>query len=175
MSAKQEGEWRILEMAMKLERDGEAFYKDAAARTEDAKGKRMFETLARDEVVHFETLQSIYQSLCAGKSCPALETIEKRLGRVKTPHPIFPKAKGRAEKAVTHELEALERGIKAEKDSIALYSKGSKEAGANGTARWLYDRLVEQERAHLAILEGEMDYLMGSGFWFDVFEVDLEG
>jgi rubrerythrin len=176
VSAAQQEAWKILETAMKIEQDGEAFYNEAAAGTQDPRGKKLFQTLARDEVMHYETLRTVYESLRQEKGWPAVEAVEKDLGKVDTPHPIFPRPEGgQAAEASTHELEALERGIKAEKDSIELYSRGLKESEGNETARYLYSHLVEQEESHLAILQGELDYLRGTGFWFDIFEVDLEG
>lgn len=39
----------------------------------------------------------------------------------------------------------------------------------------MYAYLVSQEKGHRRILEGEYDYLTGTGFWFDVQEFNLEG
>ena len=38
----------------------------------------------------------------------------------------------------------------------------------------MYAYLVEQEESHRTILQGEYDYLSGTGYWFDVREFDLE-
>jgi rubrerythrin len=43
---------------------------------------------------------------------------------------------------------------------------------ADGRAMYAY--LVEQEEGHHTILQGEYDYLTGTGFWFDFQEFDLE-
>jgi rubrerythrin len=43
---------------------------------------------------------------------------------------------------------------------------------ADGRAMYAY--LVEQEEGHHTILQGEYDYLTGTGFWFDIQEFDLE-
>jgi rubrerythrin len=41
-------------------------------------------------------------------------------------------------------------------------------------ARAMYAYLVEQEEGHRMILQGEYDYLAGTGFWFDTQEFNLE-
>ena len=41
VSAAREEAWKILETAMKIEQEGEAFYNDAAANTEDPRGRRL--------------------------------------------------------------------------------------------------------------------------------------
>ncbi len=40
--------------------------------------------------------------------------------------------------------------------------------------RPLFERFVEIEQGHLAIVQAELDNLRGLGFWFDVQEFDME-
>ena len=39
----------------------------------------------------------------------------------------------------------------------------------------LFERFVEIEEGHVAIVQAEMDMVTGAGFWFDTAEVSLEG
>ncbi len=94
----------------------------------------------------------------------------KRLGRP----PIFPTGEEITTVEIPErELAALRRGIQAEKDSIAFYSQEmDKTDDRDGRAMYAY--LVEQEEGHRTILQGEYDYLTGTGFWFDFQEFDLQ-
>jgi rubrerythrin len=67
----------------------------------------------------------------------------------------------------------LERGIQAEEDSIRFYTE-QMELVDDPNARAMYAYLVEQEEGHRTILQGEYDYLAGTGFWFDTQEFSLE-
>ncbi len=94
----------------------------------------------------------------------------KRLDRP----PIFPTGEEITTVEIPeHELAALRRGIQAEKDSITFYSE-EMEKTDDRDGRAMYAYLVEQEEGHRTILQGEYDYLTGTGFWFDVQEFNLE-
>jgi len=46
------------------------------------------------------------------------------------------------------------------------------ELPAEGQA--LFARFVEVEKGHTTIVQAEIDYVLGNGFWFDVMEFSLE-
>jgi hypothetical protein len=41
--------------------------------------------------------------------------------------------------------------------------------------RPLFERFVEIENGHLAIVQAEMDVVSGLGYWFDMREFNIEG
>ena len=166
--------FRAIETAIQVEKDGLAFYTDAARQTADPGGKRMFESLAADEAAHLSLFQAVRESLLKeGRWLPPEQVAAMSPGRFTRP-PIFPAAgQTGAAKIPERELAALRRGIQAEDESIAFYSEQMHRVGdADGQA--MYGYLVEQEKGHRTILQGEYDYLTGTGFWFDVREFDLE-
>jgi rubrerythrin len=173
---------KAIETAIQIEKDGLAFYTEAARQTDDPNGKKMFQSLARDEAAHLKLFKDARQSLLERGNWLAPEEVAaispKRLDRP----PIFPTGdevktslrlrSGQAE-IPERELAALQRGLQAEKDSIAFYSQERDKADdPDGKAMYAY--LVEQEEGHRTILQGEYDYLNRTGFWFDIQEFDLE-
>jgi hypothetical protein len=44
----------------------------------------------------------------------------------------------------------------------------------NDDGRRLFERFVEIEEGHVAIVQAEMDLVSGTGFWFDTAEFSLE-
>ncbi len=169
-----QGAFLALETAMQLEKDGYAFYTQAAEITADPQGRRMFRTLARDEQTHLTLLETAYVSLKNTAQWPNPKAAAGK-GSARRRRLVFPKS-AQAARAIAPnatELRALERGIKAEKDSIALYSRAARET-TDPDGRAMYLRLVEQEKGHLTVLQGEYDYLTGSGFWLGFEEFDLE-
>jgi hypothetical protein len=44
----------------------------------------------------------------------------------------------------------------------------------DGTGHSLFERFVEIEGGHLALVQAEIDSLSGSGYWFDTAEFSLE-
>ncbi len=51
----------VFEFAMQMEKDGEAFYRDIAGKTKNAGLKKIFNTLADEEVVHYNTFKKLHE------------------------------------------------------------------------------------------------------------------
>lgn len=162
----------VLFKAMQLERDGHAFYLAAAERTAAAAGRKMFLSLARDELQHLQFLDDYYRRHLIGVPWPSAEVLEREAGRR---WPIFPPptAAGEVVAPNTDDLQALRQAIAAEQASIDLYQHGL-ETATDPPVQALFRLLVQQEEGHRTILEGEYDYLTHTGFWFDQAEFNLE-
>jgi rubrerythrin len=165
---------KAIETAIQIEKDGLAFYTEASKQTDDPNGKRMFQTLARDEAAHLRLFEDTRQALLEkGTWLSPEEVAAISPGEFDRP-PIFPTGDEiKAAEIPERELVALQRGIQAEKDSIAFYSQ-QMEKTEYPDARAMYAYLIEQEEGHHTILQGEYDYLTRTGFWFDFQEFDLE-
>lgn len=168
------GSLKAIETAIQIEKDGLTFYIQAARQTDDPGGKKMFQSLARDEAGHLKLFETVRESLPKDGHWPSPEQVAT-ISRGQFNHlPIFPKGEEtKAAKIPERELAALQRGIQAERDSIAFYSQErDKTDDPDGKAMYAY--LIEQEEGHRTILQGEYDYLNRTGFWFDFQEFDLE-
>jgi rubrerythrin len=163
-----------IETAIQIERDGLGFYTEAARRTGDPQGKRMFQTLAKDERAHLELFEHAHEALLKGASWLSPEQVAAISPARSIRQPIFPTGDEVAAAEVPeYQLDALRRGIRAEEDSIAFYREQMRQTDdPDGKAMYAY--LVEQEEGHRVILQGEYDYLTRTGFWFDIREFDLE-
>jgi len=166
--------WQAIETAIQIEKDGLAFYTEAARQAGDPNGKKMFQSLARDEAAHLRLFETVHESLLKEGHWLSPEQVAaispKRLDRP----PIFPTGDAiKATETPERELSALRRGIQAENDSIAFYSQ-EMDKTEDPDARAMYAYLIEQEEGHRTILQGEYDYLTRTGFWFDIQEFDLE-
>jgi rubrerythrin len=165
---------KAIETAIQIEKDGLAFYTEATKQTDDPNGRKMFQSLAKDEAAHLRLFEDARQSLLERGNWLSPEEVAaispKRLDRP----PIFPTGDEiKVIEVPKRELAALQRGIQAEKDSIAFYSQ-ERDKADDPDAMAMYAYLVEQEEGHYTILQGEYDYLTRTGFWFDIQEFDLE-
>lgn len=165
---------QAIEAAIQIEKDGLAFYTTAAGETDDPHGKRMFQSLAKDERAHLALFEDARQALLSRGTWPSPEQVAwTSPGTFKAP-PIFPTgAEVKTVEVPEHQLAALRRGIQAEEDSIAFY-QAQMERTEDPDGRAMYAYLIEQEEVHRTLLQGEYDYLTHTGFWFDVREFDLE-
>jgi rubrerythrin len=165
---------KAIETAIQIEKDGLAFYTEAANQTDDPNGKKMFQSLARDEAAHLRLFEDAREALLERGNWPSPEEVAAISPGEFDGSPIFPTGDEIETKDIPErELTALRRGIEAEEDSIAFYSEQiSKTDDPDGGAMYAY--LIEQEEGHRTILQGEYDYLTRTGFWFDIQEFDLE-
>ncbi|MCP4542240.1 MAG: ferritin family protein [Chloroflexi bacterium] len=163
-----------LETAIQIEKDGLVFYTEAAKQVDDPKGKKMFQTLARDEQLHLQLFENAREALLNKKNWPSLEKVKEISPEKSIRQPVFPTGDEiKLVKIPDRQLAALRQGLQSEEDSILFYSK-QKEQIDDPDAKKMYAYLIEQEEGHRTILQGELDYLTGTGFWFDVQEFNLE-
>ncbi len=165
---------QAIETAIQIEKDGLEFYTMAAKQTTDPSGKKMFQSLARDEAAHLKLFEAVRESLLKDGHWLSPEQVRASGPKRPAHPPIFPTSdEGKAAELPERELAALRRSIQAEEDSISFYSEArDKTIDPDGKA--LYSYLIEQEESHRTILQGEYDYLTNTGFWFDIREFDLE-
>ncbi|MGC8976866.1 MAG: ferritin-like domain-containing protein [Candidatus Ratteibacteria bacterium] len=139
----------IYQFAIKIEENGEKFFRDIAGKTKDIKVKDLFIFLADEEVRHkkvFEELLSKIEKyeppeIYPGEYFAYLKAYAEEL--------IFPKG---VEKEIEKEdvIEAINFGIRRELDSIMYYLeiKGF----VPETQHSQLDKIIEQERSHFVKL-----------------------
>ena len=147
-----------LQMAIQTEMDGHAFYQKFAERTEDPEARSMFERLAQDEAMHLELLRNTKAVLeetgeWSEYAGVPLQPVEGA--------PIF--SRERVEQnvvAYTSDLSALRVAYLIEKDAVDFYRRAAQETD-DPHGRRIYLDLVRMEESHLALLQGEYDFLRG--------------
>jgi rubrerythrin len=147
-------------------------YEDAAKTTLDPTGKRVFEALVKEEKKHVEYLEA---KLAEWKRTghvtaaqlntvvPSRERIEEGVKKLKSRV---------ATKAQETETRLLKQALDVEVETSDFYEAVVQELPPEG--RKLFERFVEIERGHQAIVQAEMDAVSGLGFWFDMQEFSLE-
>jgi len=148
-----------LQYAIQLERDGLAFYTEAAAKTKNPLGKRMFEGLAADERRHEAVLVGIAQKM----HVPLEGDMPKR--RLVTLFAELGPALKTELGADASDTKAVEKALEMEKAAIVLYEKQAK-AAQDARTRALYECLVSEEHQHADILQNCLAYLNRTGQWF---------
>jgi rubrerythrin len=154
----------ILDQAMGIEREGQAFYLRAAGIAQDHEGQEMFRTLAGEEQVHYDVLKRAHSSLSSGGGwvAPAVNPAPVNLARQ-----LFPKGAKGLQAAVnpeTSERDALIFGLGIESRSFDLYVR-SAEATADLLGRQTFESLAGQEQAHFDLLMMRFETLFGSVTW----------
>ena len=148
-----------VQYAIQMEHDGEAFYSEAAANTENPLGKKMFESLAADERRHGQIVRAIAEGMGAAMEGDMpkqrLVTLFSQLG-----------SQLAAELgAEPDDSKVIEKAIDMEQASVQLYQEQAGKAQAEAH-RALYQRLAQEESQHIEILRNTLAYLNDTGHWF---------
>lgn len=162
-----------LKTAIEHEHKVRNHYAKGAAIIADTQGRRVFETLAREEQGHCDYLAS---RLGEWSKTGAIQVRELTtiLPDAEWIQRAGAKAGGdpQATLAIQGELDLLKVALELERTSSAFYH--SLVATLGEADRPLFARFLEIENAHLAIVQAEIDALAGHGHWFDIMEFSLE-
>jgi rubrerythrin len=162
-----------IKTALQYENRVVAVYQDAAKSSLDPTGKRVFETLVLEERKHVEYLEErLKEWKETGRlTVAALGTVVPSRGRIEEG---VSKLKSRvATQAKETEVRLLKRALDVEVETSRFYEGVVKELPPEG--RQLFERFVDIEHGHQAIVQAEMDSVSGSGFWFDMQEFTMDG
>lgn len=147
-----------LDRAIQAEREANAFYASAAAKTDDAGGAQMFRELAEFERHHEEHLKQLKASLEAKGSW--ISYAGRKISKVPAAE-----AQGRAAVgAHATALEALRIAIAAEEKAINEYKTLAK-AAPDTKGRDMFEKLAAEEGLHRKLLDDQYYALTNRGVW----------
>jgi rubrerythrin len=139
-------------------------YYNAAERTKDDTGRKIFKVLGDEEQGHVDYLNSrLDEWRKTGKASPEkLETVipspEAIMeGLQKLDHHLSKSDRGT-------EKELLSKALQLEIETSSFYQQMVNEMGSGGE---LFERFLEIERGHQAIVQAELDYHLRTGYLFD--------
>jgi rubrerythrin len=147
-------------------------YVEALEESSDPAGKRVFKLLADEEDGHVRYLNAKLKDWLEGgvlsaadldTSLPPVEKIQAEVEKLEAA--LQKEDRGK-------EIAMLEKARSVEIETSDFYRRMTQELPPRG--RRFFERFVEIENGHLALVEAEIDSLTGMGFWFEMSEFDLE-
>ena len=144
----------IVEIAMRLEEEGEAFYNAAAEQATTAEIKDLFEELAIQEQYHYRAFQQMGRDIVQTTlSDEQWDQFQEYTGALLNQR-IFDKPDGALSKAasVQDEREALKAALGFEKETLQFYH-GLRDV-VRGADQQTVDRIIGEEEQHIRRLSG---------------------
>ncbi len=172
----------VLRRAAENERQGYHFYQEAVARTADARGRAMFESLGKDETRHLRLLLVEYESLEAGEGWVDPEEAMERDVAVDLSIPLFQgtelasmafpwdEAAEREWNDLQADLAVLRFGMDMEERFYEMYRAALDETGSSSPAATAYQFLMTEENRHFRLLQEAHNYLDQNEVWWDDWE-----
>jgi len=77
-----------IKTAIQMEKDGYAFYQKAAAQTSSDMGKSIFESIAKDELLHLDVFQKLFEEKVGKSEWDDLVDSSKKYQEI----PVFPRS-----------------------------------------------------------------------------------
>jgi rubrerythrin len=136
----------VLDYAMKMEKDGQAYYKKLAGQCQILGLSTIFSRLAEDEQKHFE----IFQDLKAGFGASAMADTDV----VEEAKNIFTDLPRESEtlKNIEKDLEGYQHAMKIEADSFRFYEDAAGKE-SNPAIKKLLLKIAQEEHKHFTVME----------------------
>ena len=146
----------IYEFAMKMERDGERFYRNLADKAESAGIKRILILLADDEVKHYDAISEM-----AEKTSPEMADTEI-LSEAKT---IFADMQDTALDLGRTQVDLYRQAQDIERKSQEFYVEQAE--AANPAHKALFSRIADEEKRHYFLLDNVIEFLDRPQTWIE--------
>ncbi len=157
------------DFALKLEEAGREFYLNEAAKMHSEAAKRIFLSIADEELKHIERINKIFASVdkdIKGSGWDKIKIEKGRLGEIFKSE-IKGKPKGPSTNA---EQKAIEMAMENETRGYNFYDKTARETN-DADVMSFFQTLMKEENAHFKILQDTREYLFDTADWY----IKLEG
>ncbi|MFH1739911.1 MAG: hypothetical protein ABIH23_12950 [bacterium] len=164
---------KAIRTAIEYETKVRELFEDASSSTNDPVGKRIFHMLAKDEKHHVDYLtDALKEWIRTGKvtygklasTLPAKGTIAAAVRELETGLEDHHRS--------SNTLAILRKALDAEIETSEFYSKMVDELPDN--RRGLFAGILEIEEAHKAFVQVQIDNIMRTGVWLDVWRFQIE-
>jgi rubrerythrin len=162
-------------VALEFEKKVRDHYLRGAREIADAKGRRVFAALGKEEQAHVDYLERCLAQWKKTGKVPNVPLGSVLPVGVKWIEEEKERLSARKDKRVATktELDALKVALQYEKEGDAFYRKLVSELPKKDQP--LFDKFLRIEDGHLALVQAQLDAVQGRGFWFDIAEFIQDG
>ena len=163
---------KAIKTAIEYETKVHDVYAQAVKNTKNETARRVFQKLANEEQGHVAYLKSrLTEWQKTGKLTPdKLDTIIPTKGAIEDG---VKKLEDKMQAADEFgEAQMLTKALDVEIETSNFYQQMVDQLGDE--PQRMFQRFLDIEQGHLALVQAELDHLSGTGFWFDFREFDLE-
>lgn len=162
-----------IQTAIEYETKIRDLYRQAAKNSRDPQAVRFYNALAKDEANHLAYLKDRLEKWRDTGNIPD-DNLEKHLpSRVKINREVDKLKHQLTEADQRDEKRRLSKALKLEVDTSNYYKALVSKTGNEGER--MFGRFVKIEDEHIDMVQAELDYVSGTGYWLDVKEFDMSG
>jgi len=157
-----------LNVALDYENEGLLFYMKTASESTNALSRRLFRTLAGQEIEHVKKIEEIFGIIQHGRKLPSPERLKKTGAHVSVEGDIkefFRSIDKESLRENMGNVEAMKVALEIEKKSFDLYDGLTKDA-RNASEKEFLKTLRDEENKHIDALDNVYYYLTDPEMWF---------
>ena len=148
----------IYDFAMQMEQDGEAFYRDMAAKSADAGVQSILNMLADDEVKHYAVVKQMRDKAIS----PQMDDTAV----LSTAQNVFARMKGQTLDTAGPQVDVYRQAQELERQSREFYMEKAGEVPQE-THRALLLRIAEEENKHYFLLDHMIEFVNRPQTWIE--------
>ena len=148
------------------------FYQEAAKDVSEPAGRNIFAQLARDEQRHVDYLESRIKEWEQHGAITLADLTSALPQADQIRRALDPIAQQTARDDRKDEKQMLSKALNIEIATSDFYKELTETLPEDNAA--LFNRFLEIENDHIALVQAELDYLSHTGYWFDMKEFDME-
>jgi rubrerythrin len=158
----------IFDFALKMELDGEKYYRELAAKAKYDDLKKVLIGLAEDEQRHYKIIESAQkQVLKPIEASPYLSQIQNVF--VNQNKEFALKDKDFIAKLKDEQFDVYEAALEKERESVQLYKKLKEDTGIQ-EEKIIFERLMHEEEKHVEVIENIIEMLNHVNDWVEAAE-----
>jgi len=144
----------VFDFALKMELDGEKYYRDQAQKVKYDDLRIVLEGLADDELRHYKIIQSarnqVFKYLEADPSLSKTKNVFADVSALKNKSSIA--------RLKDEQMDIYRAALVKEEESVALYKK-MKEEAKNPEEKPIFERLMKEEERHVEVIDTIIEML----------------
>ena len=156
---------KALQTAVQMEIDGKEFYLKASQESSNELGKKLLQTLAKEEDYHRQKFEEIYSAIVSKKDWPRTDFKPDGGKNLRT---IFARATeemGSGKKSLPTELDAVQKAMDLENETHDFYKSRSENASHDAEIDF-FQTVAAEEKEHYLVLLDYYEYLKDPAAWF---------
>ncbi|MCL5408772.1 MAG: ferritin family protein [Candidatus Omnitrophica bacterium] len=154
------------EFSLNFEIEGVNLYLKLARETKNILGKRLFYTLARQEIEHAQRFDEIYTLILEKKNIKEIKFENSNINKVEDEIKLFfTNVKKFSLKDNVEDTSSYDLAMEMEEKTIKVYTDFLQQSGKE-EEKDFFRQLLKEENKHLEALKNVYSYLKSSGDWF---------
>ena len=165
MTQQQEKTLEALKAAIQMEIDGKEFYLKASSESKNEMGRKLLQTLSKEEDYHRRKFEEIYAVIKKKMGWPKIESETPGGKQLRT---VFSEMMTRIstdKETLQTEIDTVQKAMEMESASRDFYNR-QRENSIHIAEKQFYETIADEERHHFLVLLDYFEYLKDPAAWF---------